>query len=190
MKIKAALLAAACMACVNHSHAAIQLEVTGGINSPLTVQILEGDVFLTTDADTGVFLVVFENFWNSSSSGFSGGYSTDTISMTTATSSAFTGAYVGGIITAADLTLGFNGSGFTSGLSMTLGTGTRTTSNSLMLDYTSINASGNAYIYRDTDNIASGPIAWSAVPEPSTYAAMFATAALGLACWRRRKTKA
>lgn len=34
-----------------------------------------------------------------------------------------------------------------------------------------------------------GTVEWSAVPEPAAYAALFAVGVLGIACWRRRKTK-
>lgn len=62
-------------------------------------------------------------------------------------------------------------------------TGVTATDTDNMLEF--YNASGTKFLYFTVTSVAI-----SAVPEPSTYAAMFGVSALALAAWRRRRIKA
>ncbi len=188
MKIKAILVAVFCTVFLSTSYAIIQIQVIGGNGSPLNVKILQGGDFTANASDSASFFVVFESFWDNTATNLAtSNFSTDTITMTTATGPFGTGASNNGSVDAEDLILGFNGSGIVSSQTLTLGTGTRATSTSLTLNYNAINASGIAQVYGDLNTVISNSVTWNAVPEPSTWAAFAGIGVLGLALWRRRK---
>ncbi len=190
MKIKALLLSAVCAVSINISHAAIELSVSGGIGTPLTIDIVQGDTFTSINSNSGDFGLLFKDFWNNTQSSFDNTSTTNTLTMTTATGPYSTGAFIGFGFTANDLVLGFTGTTINIGEMLTLGPGTRTTTNNLSLDYTSVNPTGDVLIFGDTFNVVSDTLTWTAVPEPATTATLFGLGMLGLVIWRRTKRAA
>lgn len=110
------------------NYAEIKIQVTGGIDTPLTVEILQGGDFLTTAPNASTFAIVFENFWNNTVASFDLYHSVDTIQMEKASRAFFTGTFDEALISPTDLTLSFVGAeSFIIGETLTLGLGIRTT---------------------------------------------------------------
>ena len=189
-RFRVVLIGVACLGISLISQAQIVLNVSGG--GPLTINITTGADFEATGDTTSPFAaVIFENFWDNYKSGeraISGTATTATVELNGISSPARTGAGWRNDKSAVDFTLGFWDQSISSGDTVTLSAGTRVTGN-LSLNYTSINATGTAFIADNTGTaISNSSVTWThtAVPEPSTYAAISGLVCLGGAIARRR----
>ncbi|MDA7667686.1 PEP-CTERM sorting domain-containing protein, partial [bacterium] len=164
--------------------------------TPLTINVTTGANFTATGRDFSIeSFVVFNDFWNNTltpeTPETSNTATTATVSLDNLWSTPLnTGSSDEGAADQEDLVLGFQiWDTYTDGDTVALTTGTRVTGN-LSLNYTSINASGTAFLIDgEWDTVLSSPgVTWStvAVPEPSTYAAISGLVCLGGAIARRR----
>jgi len=191
-RFRVVLIGVACLGISLISQAQIVLNVSGGQGGPLTINITSGANFiLTGDLAAGDQRVVFKDFWPSvtGSSNFTSSATEATVSLGGGAGAAHTGTLVNNDTTNNDLVLGFYGgtSSFVSSDTMTLSTGTRITGN-INIPYTSIESSGNAFLTSSSMSQLSNTVTWThtAVPEPSTYAAISGLVCLGGAIARRR----
>ena len=189
-RFRVVLIGVACLGISLISQAQIVLNVSGGTgNTPLTINITSGASFLATTAKVSGFgTVIFNEFWNNTASTFSSYDANETVTFNGSSDASLTGAIAGGSAAVEDLVLGFISPSISNGNTVALTTGTRITGN-LSLNYTSINATGTAFIADNTATaISNSSVTWThtAVPEPSTYAAISGLVCLGGAIARRR----
>lgn len=176
------------------ANAAVTLTVTGGINSSLEITVSEASGFVASGNSSGDAFLLFENFWNNTASNL--GTTTDTTALVASlgingtTNPTHTGAVQVGGFDAADLIVGFVAPSLTSGQTVSINLGTRTTTNNLPLNYTTsgivngdvriVNASGGAL----TNTVSyTGTI--TSIPEPSSLL-LLGLGALGFATRRHR----
>lgn len=198
MKLKfASLTLAAAVLSVSTAQAVININVSGGVGTPLTIEITGGDTFTATGSSTGFIYVIFENFWDNTTVSTAGNatMASNTISLYDSNVSGVTGAVDGTVAgaTLADLIVGFQDVGaFSATDSVVLSTGTRVSSNNLNLNYTTDGpVVGNVYLARFNGTVISDTLTYTGtVPEPSAYAALAGLAALGVVACRRRRANA
>lgn len=170
--------------------AQIVVDVSGGIGTPLSINVLTGADFTPTTSLTGNTILKFQNFWDNSNHSFSTTALTRTVSLGGITDPQMTGGLSLFNYSPTDMVLGFSGVTLTSGTPLTLSPGARVTGVSLGLNYTAINPSGNVVLADVFGNPLSDPLTWTAVPEPSAYATVAGVGLAGLAAVRRFKKKA
>ena len=187
-RFRVVLIGVACLGISLISQAQIVLNVSGGTGgTPLTINITSGASFMASADNGSSAYVVFENFWNNHADSLSVGATTDTVQLNGDATSYYSGSESIGTLNKIDLVLGFYSQTFTSGATVPLSTGSRVTS-ALSLNYTAINDNGNARLFSNSLAVVSSSVTWThtAVPEPSTYAAISGLVCLGGAIARRR----